>query len=108
MWFNDHEEAAEHVYNNDPQGDSNAHEAKWTHEAVGFGAGFVAMREYEKRQEAQGERPKHEFAKEMIAGIAGAEVDKLFETKGLDFLDREKAKHHAREQAERIYDERYQ
>lgn len=58
--------------NQDPQ----EHQSKFTHEAVGFGAGFVAMREYEKRQERNGERPKHEFAKEMIAGIAGAEVDK--------------------------------
>lgn len=28
-----------------------------------------------------------------------AEVDKVFETKGLDFLDREKAKRHAQEEA---------
>ncbi len=41
------------------------------------------------------------MAKEILAGIAGAEVDKLFETKGLDFLDREKAKHHARQQPSR-------
>ena len=36
----------------------------------------MAMREYEKRQERNGEQPKHEFAKEMLAGIASAEVDK--------------------------------
>ena len=29
------------------------------------------------------------------------------ETKGLDFLDREKAKHEAKKNAERIYDEKY-
>lgn len=28
------------------------------------------------------------MAKEMLAGIIGAEVDKLAETKGLDFVDR--------------------
>lgn len=49
----------------------------------------------------------HSFAKEMIAGIAGAEVDKLFETKGLDYVDREKAKHHAKKQAEEMYDHQY-
>lgn len=42
-----------------------------------------------------------------MAGIAGGEVDKLFETKGLDFLDREKAKHQAKKQAEHLYDEQY-
>ncbi|KAJ1018877.1 hypothetical protein NDA16_004680 [Ustilago loliicola] len=101
--FGNHEEAADFIYNQDPQ----QHEAKFSHEAVGFGAGFVAMREYEKRQEAKGEHPKHEFAKEMLAGIAGAEVDKLFETKGLDFLDREEAKRHARQQAEQLYVQQY-
>lgn len=49
----------------------------------------------------------HSFAKEMLVGLAGAEVDKLFETKGLDFLDREKAKHQAKKQAEHLYDEQY-
>ncbi|KIS68717.1 uncharacterized protein UMAG_03284 [Mycosarcoma maydis] len=101
--FGNHEEAADFVYNQDPR----EHESKFSHEAVGFGAGFVAMREYEKRQEAKGEHPKHEMAKEILAGIAGAEVDKLFETKGLDFLDREQAKRHARQQAEQLYDQQY-
>ena len=49
----------------------------------------------------------HQFAKEMLVGIAGAEVDKLFETKGLDFLDKEKAKRHAEKQAEHLYDQQY-
>ncbi|KAJ9479747.1 hypothetical protein PHBOTO_003245 [Pseudozyma hubeiensis] len=101
--FGNHEEAADFVYNQDPQ----EHQAKFSHEAVGFGAGFMAMREYEKRQEARGEHPKHEMAKEILAGIAGGEVDKLFETKGLDFLDREEAKRHARQQAEQLYDQQY-
>lgn len=43
----------------------------------------------------------------MIAGIAGAEVDKLFETKGLDYLDKEKAQHHAKKQAEHLYEQQY-
>ena len=49
----------------------------------------------------------HQFAKELLAGIAGAEVDKLAETKGLDFVDREKAKRHAKQNAEHMYDEHY-
>ena len=54
-----------------------------------------------------GETVSHGFAKELLAGFAAAEADKLAETKGLDFLDREKAKHHAKKQAEHLYDEQY-
>jgi hypothetical protein len=49
----------------------------------------------------------HQFAKELLVGLAGAEVDKLVETKGMDFIDREKAKHNAKEQVECMYDEHY-
>ena len=38
----------------------------------------------------------HQFAKELLAGFAGAEVDKLAETKGEDFYDRERLKRDAR------------
>jgi hypothetical protein len=49
----------------------------------------------------------HQFAKEMLAGFAGAEVDKLAETKGEDWFDREKTKKEAKHNAERMYDEHY-
>jgi hypothetical protein len=39
-----------------------------------------------------GKPVSHAFAKEAIAGLAGAEVDRLAETKGEDAWDREKAK----------------
>ena len=35
------------------------------------------------------------------------QVDKLVETKGLDYMDREKAKRHAKQQAEQMYDQQY-
>lgn len=37
-------------------------------------AAFFAMREYEKHQSQNGQPPSHQFAKELMAGIAGAEV----------------------------------
>lgn len=37
-------------------------------------AAFFAMREYEKHQAENGQPPSHQFAKELMAGIAGAEV----------------------------------
>lgn len=45
--------------------------------------------------------------KEMLAGFAAAEVDKLFETKGLDYLDREKAKQMAAHQAHKLAHDKY-
>lgn len=54
-----------------------------------------------------GKQVSHQFAKELLAGFAGAEVDKLAETKGLDFIDREKAKHHSKKQAEHLYEQQY-
>ena len=50
---------------------------------------------------AAGKVDDHAKAKEIIAGLAGAFIDREVETKGLDFIDREKAKHHARESYER-------
>ena len=35
------------------------------------------------------------------------QVDKLAETKGMDYLDREKAKRHAKQEAENLYDQNY-
>lgn len=40
-----------------------------------------------------------------MTNMALMQVDKLVETKGLDYLDREKAKRHARQQAEQMYDQ---
>ena len=33
------------------------------------------------------------------------QAEKLAETKGLNFVDREKAKHHAKKEAEQMYDQ---
>lgn len=40
-------------------------------------------------------------------GLAGAEVDKLAETKGMDFVDRERAKHAAKQNVTNMYDQQY-
>ncbi|KAH6896047.1 hypothetical protein B0T10DRAFT_479357 [Thelonectria olida] len=99
------DEAREHrdrVYD-----DERRHEGHLSHEVLAGGAAFEAMKLWEDRQRDSGEPVKHSFAKEIIAGLAGAEVDKLVETKGLDYVDREKAKRHARQQAEHLYDQQY-
>ena len=54
-----------------------------------------------------GKAVSHGFAKELLAGFAGGEVDRLAETKGADYIDREKAKRDARRNAEELYDQHY-
>lgn len=98
------DEAKEHrdeFYNGTP------HESKLSHELLASAASFEAMHLWEKKQRESGQPVNHGLAKEMLAAAAGFEVDKLVETKGLDMIDREKAKHHAKQQAERMYDEQY-
>jgi hypothetical protein len=47
------------------------------------------------------------MAKELLAGFAGAFIDREVETRGLDFVDREEVKYKARRHTESAYDERY-
>jgi len=102
MWgFDEAKDKRDEVYDGEP------HKSSISHELIGGAAAFEAMKLFEDSQRKKGEVVKHAFAKELIAGFAGAEVDKLFETKGLDFIDREKAKHHAKQQAEHLYDQQY-
>jgi hypothetical protein len=65
------------------------------------------LQAYEAHCAANGQPPSHQFMKELLAGFAAAEVDKLFETKGLNWLDRERAKQHAIQQAHQLAEERY-
>ncbi|RMZ77897.1 hypothetical protein DV738_g4169, partial [Chaetothyriales sp. CBS 135597] len=83
------------------------HEAKWTHELLGGAAAFEGVKLWEDHQRKQGKPVSHAFAKEALAGIVGATVDRLVETKGLDKLDEEKARRHAHHTAEKIYDNHY-
>ncbi|POR34891.1 Putative CipC1 protein, concanamycin induced protein C [Tolypocladium paradoxum] len=93
------------------------HEAKWTHELLGGAAAYEAAKAYEDHVARNGEgmgwalctiangactgQPDgHAKAKEILAGVIGAFVDREVETKGLDFIDSEKAKRHAQAQAE--------
>lgn len=54
-----------------------------------------------------GKPVSHAFAKEMLAGLVGGEVDRLAETKGMDEWDREKAKRQAQEHSSNMYDQHY-
>jgi Protein of unknown function (DUF3759) len=78
------------------------HKAKFTHELVSGAAGFEAMRMYEKHCRENGAPQSHALMKELLAGFAAAETDKLVETKGMDWIDTRKAKEQAAQQAEQF------
>ncbi|KAL3422892.1 putative CipC-like antibiotic response protein [Phlyctema vagabunda] len=94
---------SEQAYN-DVQSDN---QSSFGHEALAGAASFGAFKIFEDRQRAEGKPVSHQFAKEMLVGLAGAEIDKLAETKGEDFVDRERAKHAAKQNVERMYDDHY-
>ncbi|KZT56737.1 hypothetical protein CALCODRAFT_509282 [Calocera cornea HHB12733] len=88
------------------------HRAHLTYEqspitVIAAAAGFAAMRLWEDHEAQQGKQPKHSLAKEILAALAAAEVDRLAETKGLDWLDKEKAKRDAAKRADQLAAERY-
>ena len=81
------------------------HEAKFSHELVSGAASFEAMKLFEDHQRKEGKHDQrfpttpfrskadnpcrhtgkqvdHQFAKELLAGFAGGEIDKLAETHG--------------------------
>ncbi|CAO0799267.1 unnamed protein product [Mucor circinelloides] len=98
---NYHEEAYNKI--NSTEVVTEEHQAEWTHELLGGAAAFGAMAMYNKKQEEEGTPVDHAMAKNLLAGLAGAAVDRLVETKGLDWFDRQKAKKHAEEEAEKLY-----
>lgn len=54
-----------------------------------------------------GNTVNHAFAKELLAGFVGGEVDKLAETHGLNEYDKIQAQRHAKQGAENMYDQHY-
>jgi len=101
-----HDDAHKHyqdIYHAEPH----HHQGSLGHEAIAGAAGFAAMKAYESHLRASGQQPSHALMKEILAGIAAAEVDKLIETKGLDWVDRHKAKKLAEKQAHELAEQRY-
>ncbi|KAI6025611.1 putative phosphoglycerate mutase family protein [Pisolithus orientalis] len=83
---------------NEYNGLESHHEASVSHELIAGAAAYEAAKAYENHVAENGRPDNHAKAKEILAGFAGAFIDREVETKGLDFVDRQRAKHHAREQ----------
>ncbi|CZT07069.1 related to CipC-like antibiotic response protein [Rhynchosporium agropyri] len=92
-WFggNSNEAQAFDEYRNTPD----EHKSKISHELIGGAAAYEAAKAYEEHCAQNGKPASHAEAKEILAGFAGAFIDREFETKGLNFIDRERAKHDA-------------
>jgi len=75
-------------------------QASLTHETLSGAAAFYAAKKYEDHVAANGQPPTHALAKELIAGATGAFIDREVETKGLDYIDSERAKSEAKKRAE--------
>ncbi|KFY14691.1 hypothetical protein V491_05945 [Pseudogymnoascus sp. VKM F-3775] len=87
--------------------DNSPNEAKFSHEAIAGAAAFAGFKAFEDKQRSEGKTVSHQFAKELLAGLAGAEVDRLAETKGMDLYDKERAHHQAKEKSHELYDQHY-
>lgn len=98
--FSDAKEQHDDVY-------TDQHQGHFSHEAMCGGVAFEAMKKFEDSQRKKGAPVNHSMAKEMIMGLAGGEMDKLAETKGMDFASKERAKSQAKHQATELYDKQY-
>jgi len=83
------------------------HKAKVSHEALGGAAAYEAAKAYEKHCAENGKPVNHAKAKEIAAGFAGAFIDREAETKGLDYIDKKKAKKHAQDHFEAVPEGNY-
>ncbi|KAJ6008990.1 hypothetical protein N7522_004006 [Penicillium canescens] len=96
-WFSDDSDQAA-AYNevvNAP------HKAELSHELIAAAASYEAAKAYENHCAQNGTPDSHAKAKEILAALSGGFIDRFVETKGLDFVDKEKAKYYAKEQ---LYD----
>ncbi|KAK7001746.1 hypothetical protein R3P38DRAFT_2795166 [Favolaschia claudopus] len=91
-WFGDDSDEAQ-AYNQATEAEQPEHKASLTHELIAAAASYEAAKAYEEHCAANGQPESHSKAKEIMAAITGAIVDRTIETKGLDFIDAEKAKH---------------
>ncbi|KAJ5245869.1 hypothetical protein N7468_000852 [Penicillium chermesinum] len=100
-WFDghsDHEDSYNQWQNSEPR----EHDPSFAHELIAGAASYEAAKAYEQYEERNGKPESHEKAKEILAGFAGAFVDREVETRGLDFIDREKAKRQAYQNIEDV------
>ncbi|EGO01929.1 hypothetical protein SERLA73DRAFT_132614 [Serpula lacrymans var. lacrymans S7.3] len=80
------------------------HKSHLSHELIAAAASYEAAKAYQNHVAKNGQPPSHEKAKELLAAFGGAFIDHMVETKGLDFIDKQKAKSEAKKHAEHAYE----
>jgi len=83
------------------------HKAHLSHEAIAAAASYEAAKAWEKHQAEQGKPSSHAKALEFLAAGSGFFIDRLVETKGLDFISAQKAKHEAQQRISKNLDNHY-
>jgi len=83
------------------------HKANITHEVLAGGAAFAAAKAWEIHQAKNGKPVAHGNLVGLLAGAAGVFIDNIVETKGLDYIDKAKAKKQAQEMAEEHAESNY-
>ncbi|KAG8875986.1 hypothetical protein FRB97_004536 [Tulasnella sp. 331] len=71
------------------------HKAKLSHQLIAGAAAFEAARAYEHHEASNGTKVRFALIKSVVAAAIGAYIDRIVESKGLDWLDKEKAKKEA-------------
>ncbi|KIJ46851.1 hypothetical protein M422DRAFT_249595 [Sphaerobolus stellatus SS14] len=94
-------EAWEDIHNIDANA-SQEHKAKFSHELIAAAASYEAAKKYEEHVSKNGKPVDHAAAKALLAGFAGAFIDRVVETKGLDEVSKVKAHHQAKEHLENV------
>ncbi|KAN0127407.1 Protein of unknown function (DUF3759) domain containing protein [Lactarius tabidus] len=78
------------------------HKASITHEIFCGAVAWKAAKEYEEHCAKHGKPINHAAAKAVFAGILAATIDRMAETKGLDAIDKHKAKKDAEKHAQEL------
>ncbi|KAI6122195.1 hypothetical protein EDD16DRAFT_1572679 [Pisolithus croceorrhizus] len=99
--FSSHQDS----YDQYNSGNLQPHEASLSHELLAGAASYEAAKAYERHVESNGQPASHAQAKEILAGLAGAFVDREVETRGLDYVDRERAKRQAQQHVDETFTE---
>ncbi|KAH7915615.1 hypothetical protein BJ138DRAFT_1176387 [Hygrophoropsis aurantiaca] len=90
MWFtHDSDEAKAHDQV------TGGHSAKISHELIAAAASYEAAKAYEHHVAKNGKPANHQKAIELVAALTGGFIDRLAETKGMDEVDKQRAKHDA-------------
>ncbi|KAJ5337208.1 hypothetical protein N7541_005370 [Penicillium brevicompactum] len=130
-WFSDDSDQA-NSYNEYNSAPVEEHDPSLIHELIAGAASYEAAKAYENHVAENGNYPhpfdrfavvnnvvltpdvkqlgppdSHAQAKEIMAGFAGAFIDREVETKGLDLIDRERAKYEAQQHIDSVNDGEY-